>query len=329
VSQLKILFVRLSAFGDVIQTLPALSAVRRDYPRARLHWLVAAKCAELLQDNPDLDRVHVFSATPGGFLRMGRELRREQFDVAIDFQGLLKSGLLTWLSGAPRRLGRPPRSCREPLSAFFTNEWVPLRQAHVIHQYLELVKPLGVGDGALKFSLALPEVDAPGVFRARPVALHVGGGWESKRYAPEKWGEVARQITEVLHCPLVVFWGPGDEERAAAVKRLAPRSHLAPRVTYPEMGRLLTHCALLVCVESGPMHLAGAVGTPVICLVSLTDPRRSGPWDRRSRVILPPPPHQWSTRRTGASPANLIPEAQVVDAVREMLEEMGAGPFPF
>lgn len=315
----KILLVRLSAFGDIIQALPALTALRRRHPQARIHWLVARKCAELLAGHPDLDRLHVFDATFKGFLAMRRELRREGFTAALDFQGLIKSGLLTWLSGAPRRLGKPPRDCREWPAGLFYNQWVSPAAPHLVRQYYEMAAPLGVDDFQPLYRLTLPEVPLPPVFRERPVALHVGGGWETKRYAPEKWGELARRLIEELGRPVVIFWGPGDEARAETAQRIAPQAQLAPPGSYREMGYLLTHCALLAACESGPMHLAVAVGTPTVCLVSVTDPRRSGPFDERSKVVLPPPPHHWTTRRTGESPADRIPVDEVLLAVRELL----------
>jgi len=318
---LKVLLVRLSAFGDIIHTLPALCALRDRFPDARIHWLVSKKCASLLSGHPDIDKLHVLkSSSAGGFLDARGVLRSERFDIAIDFQGLLKSGLLTWLSGSPRRIGRAFTHCREKPAAAFYNERIAPGQKHVIRQNMELLEPPGVSSPALHYRLALPEMtDLPDVFSQRPAAINVGAGWPTKYYPPEKWGELALHITERLGCAVVVFWGPGEESDALRVKEIAPLSVVAPPTTYPEMGKLLSLCRVLISAETGPLHLSVAVGTPTVCLIGVTDPDRNGPLDERSRVVLPPPPHVWDYRRKGSNPTALIPVSEVVEAVRPYL----------
>lgn len=316
---MKILFVRLSAFGDIIHALPALCATRRWYPEASIHWLVSRKCADLLKDHPAIDRLHVLDSNVRGFLAMRSALRRERFDVSVDLQGLMKSGLLSWLSGAPRRIGRAISRCRERAAALFYTEWVRPVEKHIIKQNLELIRPLGVSDSSLEYRIALPSMEIPPVFRNRPVAVNVGAGWPTKRWAPQKWGELSKRIMEELHLPVVIFWGPGEEEDAQMVHRIAPGSELAPRTTYREMGALLQHCSAMVSGESGGMHMAVAVGTPAVCLIGVTDPERNGPLSPKSLVVLPPLPHRWTYRRKGKSPTDLIQVENVLSAVRRVL----------
>jgi heptosyltransferase I len=318
---LKILLVRLSAFGDIIHTLPALCALRRHYPEARIDWLVSRKCSDLLEDHPDIDGLHLLDRTPRGFLSMRRELQKEAFDVCIDFQGLIKSGVLTRLSGAPRRIGRHAAACRESLAAAFYTERGQPRKDHVIEQNIELVQALGVREVALRYRLALPMVDVPPPFDTRPIAINIGAAWPTKKYPLEKWAELARLIHDELRREVVIFWGPGEEQDAECVCRLAPFAVRAPKTTYRQMGRLLTCCAALVSSESGPLHLSIAVGVPCVCLIGVTDPKRNGPLDPRSKVVLPPAPLPWSYRRKGESPAGQIPVRDVFDKVQQVIEE--------
>jgi len=322
---LKVLLVRLSAFGDIIHTLPALCALRDHFPDAEIHWLVSRKCASLLAGHPDIDKLHVLkSRSAGGFLDARSRLGAERFDIAIDFQGLLKSGMLTWLSGAPRRIGRSFSHCREKPAALFYNERIAPGEKHVIRQNLELLGPLGISGLALNYRLALPEMmNIPDVFSKKPVAINVGAGWPTKYYPPEKWGELARYITDQLGHPVVVFWGPGEERDAIRVREIAPLSVIAPPTNYLEMGKLLTLCSVLISAESGPLHLSVAVGTPTVCLIGVTDPERNGPLDEGSRVILPPPPHIWDYRRKGFNPTEHIETTWIIEAVRSLLHEGG------
>lgn len=318
---MKVLLVRLSAFGDIIHALPALCALRDQFPSAEIHWLVSRKCASLLAGHPDINKLHVLkSSSVGGFLDARSRLRSERFDIAIDFQGLLKSGMLTWFSGAPQRVGRSSAYCREKHAAAFYSERIAPLEKHVIRQNLELLEALGVRNFDLNYRLVLPEMkNVPRVFCKRPAALNVGAGWPTKRYPPEKWGELARRLTEELDCAVVVFWGPGEERDALKVKEIAPLSVVAPPTTYPEMGKLLTFCRVLISGETGALHLSVAVGTPTVCLIGVTDPERNGPLDERSRVVLPPPPYVWDYRRKGESPTGQIPVSEIVDAVRPLL----------
>jgi len=318
---LKILIVRLTALGDTIHTVPALCALRKDYPQARIHWVVDRKCHEILKNHPDLDKLHILDPSPSGFRRMIAELRRERFDIAIDFQGLLKSAVLAGFSGAPRRLGRSSFMCREPLAALFTNERIHPRERHIILQNLELLRLVGIQTRETDYRLALPSVELPSVFSRSPVGIHVGGSWPTKKSPAEKFGLVARKITEEIGLPVLVFHGPGEEEEVRTVCRLAPAAEPAPPLSFMEMAGFFARCAAVGSSETGPMHLAVAVGAPVVCLIGVTDPLRNGPLSPKARAVLPPPPHQWTYRRTGENPTRLIAVDNVIRALLSVLEE--------
>ena len=219
----RIAIIRLGSLGDILHTLPALSALRRKFPRDegepssrnRIEWLVESAHAPFLAGHPMLDDLHVMDTQRWRRLRRGaagpvdavRRVRRSRFDVALDFQGLLKSAILARLSGAKKRIGFGSGHCREPAaSAFYTHPVAPPIEAeHVIEQNLSLLEPLGIdGDVPIEFPLALTESDrrpADAFFADRGwtsevpvVAICPGAGWETKRWGVERFAALGDRI---------------------------------------------------------------------------------------------------------------------------------------
>ena len=276
----RILVVRLSAIGDMIHGVPVLCALREALPEAFLGWVVEGRAGDLLDGHPALDAL---VRVPRGWLKSPREvwrLRRRlhelQFDTAIDLQCLTKSAIAAWLSGARRRIGKNGRDGRE-LSRWFHNELVSCGGEHVIDHYLDLLKPLGIDAPAVRFDLPERSEDArmaDGVMRAhglvagRFVLLNPCAGWPSKVWPAERYGELARYLAETHGLPSVAVWGvPGElplaEKIVAASGGLA---RLAPATSMTELAALCRRAALFVGSDTGPMHLAVAVGTPTISL---------------------------------------------------------------
>jgi heptosyltransferase-1 len=285
----KALLVRLSSIGDVVHTLPALAALHRHGWEAG--WLVEPPSRVLLDENPLLARV-IGAPSRKAFgwrkaLHVTRALREERYDAALDFQGLWKSAAWARLSGARRVLGWERRARREPSSAVLVGE--RSRRAgggHVIDKNLALLRPLGIeAVGLREFPLpfsadAVARVDA---FLARvgggaPVVLNPGGGWASKLWPAERFGELARGL-RALGLPSLVSWGPGEEALAdrvvAASGGAALRSFPTSLLDYVELAR---RARLVVAADTGPLHLACAVGAPVVALFGPTDPLRNGPF---------------------------------------------------
>lgn len=294
---MKALVVRLSSIGDVVHTLPALAALKRN--NWDVGWVVEPPGGSLLQGHPLLSSLVV--APPRKAFALGRargavaELRDQAFDVALDFQGLWKS--VTWAraSRAPRLLGfgRPWR--REGLSSILLRESVvlPPDLHHVIDKNLALLRPLGIDAvGSRNFPIPPTEAQSETV-RTRlaelglgPFALlNPGGGWTSKLWPAERYGLLARSLRD-RGIASIVTWGPGEEPLAdrviAASDGAAVRSFPTTLLEFAELSRF---ARLLVAADTGPLHLACAVGTPVVGIYGPTDPARNGPFDPADRVV--------------------------------------------
>jgi len=347
----RILVIRLGAMGDVVRTLPAFAELRARYPRAEITWLVERRAEGVLRAQPGVDEVLVFpreeleahwSARRIGSLARDalafvRLLRRRRFELVLDFHAILKSGLLARASGAPVRVGYAPPFGREA-SSWFANRRARLSPERMsrFERNAALVDFLGIPPASLPKVRAGEgprwPVDAERRERMRaslgpgpPVAvLHPGtsAGTPYKRYPVERWAEVARELRDDgLRC--VVSAG-GDAERAlarAVVARSRGAAVLAPETRdVADLAALVSLCELFVGSDSGPLHVASLVGTPVVQLVGPTDPVENAPWSgtpsRSLRV-----PVGCSPCRRGCPPAPCmasLPPAAVAEAVREL-----------
>jgi ADP-heptose:LPS heptosyltransferase len=293
---LKALVVRLSSIGDVVHTLPALAALHRAGWEAG--WVVEPPSRVLLEQNPLVAQLIVAPSRKAfGWARAFsavRALRGARYDAALDCQGLWKSAAWTRLSGARRTLGWERRSRREPGSALLVGENLTrLGRGHVIDKNLELLGPLGIDAvGLREFPLpfsaeAVARVDAflQGARGDGLVILNPGGGWASKLWPAERFGQLARELRGQGLEPLVSF-GPGEaalaERVVAASLGAARRSFATTLLDYTELAR---RARLVVAGDTGPLHLACAVGTPVVALFGPTDPARNGPFAPEDVVV--------------------------------------------
>jgi len=284
-----VLIVRLGALGDIVHAIPAAAALRAAFPSARIDWLVDAKHREMLDLVTCIDRVVVLErATPAGWLAVTRELRGARYDAALDLQGLMKSAVLARASGAARVLGFSIWHLREKgARPFYSESLDPTRDTahgHVVHKNLRLVEALGVHDPQIEFPLRRVPSAARDAILAEaagaPYALlNPGAAWPNKRWYTSRFGELAAFLRDVRGFVPFVLWGPGEEEIAHHVvesshgaARLAPPTRLADLV---EASRA---AALMVSGDTGPLHIATAVGTPVVSIFGPTDPVRNGPW---------------------------------------------------
>lgn len=276
----RILVVRLSAIGDVIHGVPVLCALREALPASFLAWVVEGRMGELLEGHPALDEL---IRVPRGWLgslrevgRLRQRLRALKFDTVIDLQCLTKSAIAAWLSGAPRRIGKAGADGRE-FSRWFHNELVDAGGSHVIEHYLGLLRPLGIEKPAVRFDFPERERDAgsieeflksSGITSGRFVVLNPGAGWPSKIWPAERYGELARRLAKTHGMPSIAVWGVPDERPLAETIVASGGGHvrLAPPTTMRELAALCRRAALFVGSDTGPMHLAVAVGAPTISL---------------------------------------------------------------
>jgi heptosyltransferase I len=293
---MKALCVRTSSIGDVVHTLPALAALHRAGWEAG--WLVEPPARVLLDQNPLVAQVVVAPARRAfGWTRAVsalRALRAERYDAALDFQGLWKSAAWARLSGAERVVGWDRAARREPASAVLLGETHARElRGHVIDKNLELLRPLGIEAlGLREFPLpfsaeAVSRVDQGlrGFATDAIVVLNPGGGWASKLWPPERYGQLARELRG-LGLSALVSWGPGEEALAervvAASGGTARRSFPTTLLDFVEIAR---RARLVVAADTGPLHLACAVGTPVVALFGPTDPARNGPFSPDDTVV--------------------------------------------
>lgn len=294
----RILICRLSAIGDCILTMPLAVALRRAFPGAFIAWGVQGASAPLIEAHPCVDLAIKISkkelSSPMGLWSLRKRLRAQKFDMALDPQGLSKSALVSWLSGAPRRIGFARPVARE-ISPWLQTDLVHSQQPHVVDRYLELLGPLGVKippaefefptDAAARANLA-PFLDQP-LLQNGFAVVNPGAGWDSRLWPVDRYGEVARFLSDAHQLPTVIAWA-GDRERAWA-EEIKDCSHdaaiLAPKTSLLELGELLRRARLFVGSDTGPLHMAAAVGIPCVGIHGPTRPENSGAYGLGHKVV--------------------------------------------
>jgi heptosyltransferase-1 len=292
----RFLIVRLGALGDVVHAIPVAAALRRAYPQAQIDWLVSAKHREILDLVSAIDRRLVINDREGAvggtsLWRAIGELRRGRYDVVLDLQGLIKSALLARLSGAPRILGFSASYSREGLARmFYTESYDPGRGGlydaretrHVVAINLGLLALLGITADVPEFPIESADSAAARWASERSngryALLNPGAAWPNKRWPPSRLAAVAHALHARHGLMSVVLWGPGEEHLAQAVVADAPGAALlSPKTTIADLVALTRGAALMVSGDTGPTHIAAAVGTPLIGIYGPTRPARNGP----------------------------------------------------
>jgi lipopolysaccharide heptosyltransferase I len=313
---MNIALVKLSSIGDVVHALPVAAALHAALPQARLVWIVERREAAVLRGNPALSEVVpvdtrawrraraplAVAETTGALLVLQRHLRASRFDVAIDLQGLVKSGMITAATRAPLRIGFAAAHCRERLNALFTNQRVtpPPETRHIVDRYLALVEPLGVRPRAVEFSLptdgaAEAHIDeflmSAGLKpRDRLVVLNPGAGRPDKRWPIENFRALARRLADEAGASVLVIWGPNELGEARAIVGPAAPGHaiLAPPTNLDELLAVLRRASVVVAADTGPLHLAAALGTRCVGLYGPTTVERNGPYGHGHRSLESP-----------------------------------------
>lgn len=264
----RVLVLRLSALGDVIHTIPAVTALRD----ARVSWVVEAPYRELVEIVAGVEAIPVTLKKWGRSPVASRAAMRAALramkgaDVSIDFQGLVKSAMLGWLAGAKERFGFDRHAIREKAALLFTNRNVHVDTTrHVVEQNLQLA---GVSHGTANWA-AFPEGRG-----GNEVVILPGAGKANKLWPAGRWREVARRTGAL------VAWGPGEEELARSIS-----ANVAPRTNLRQLAALLRDARLVIGGDTGPLHLAAALGTKVVGLYGPTDPRRNGPYGQLEHCI--------------------------------------------
>jgi heptosyltransferase I len=309
----RFLLLRLGSLGDIVHALPAASALRDTFPEARIDWVVDPKWARLLSGNLDLTNViEADRRTAGGIASTVRQLRAADYTCAIDFQGLYKSALLAFSSGSPRRIGFQRTYAREGFASWFYTERLNPRGAHKVEHNLTLADAAGARKSSRRFPIAIHAEDEARAARelgqrniTEFFVLNPGGGWRSKCWPAERYGELHARIFEKFGLRGVVSYGPGEEDLAQAVIQAAGVS--APVAIPLDLGplmALLRRAKFVVSADTGPLHLAAALGAPLVGLFGPTDPARNGPFitnPAQKSVIVRNPRLSETTYQRGAS----------------------------
>jgi lipopolysaccharide heptosyltransferase I len=306
----RILIVRLSALGDVVHTIPVAAALRKAFPTARIDWLVGANYREILDLVPIIDRRLVVGSFPStsGSSAGGREagerrrptsifgaigeLRRTRYDVAIDLQGLFKSAVLARSSGASRVVGFASSYLREQLARpFYTDVYDPgcngiydpRETRHVVEINLGILQPLGITAGPPEFPIEAVESEVARAMRDRTggryALLNPGAAWPNKRWPPDRLGRVASALRDRYGLTSIALWGEGERDLAdQVVAHSQDAAVLPPRASIKDLVALARGAAVIVSGDTGPAHIAAAVGTPVVGIFGPTRPSRNGPW---------------------------------------------------
>lgn len=295
-----ILLVRLGAMGDIIHTLPAAAELKRCFPQAGLTWAIESRWAPLLRGNPHVDEVLEVPlkrwrkakwsrTTRLEFADLRLKLRQAKFDLAVDFQGLVKSAAVTFLSRADRVYGFERSQLREPLAAVFYTHRIRAASQHVVERYRELaastrgLRP----QSALEFALP-PGEPKPGL-PAHYVMASPRAGWVAKQWPLEHYAALANLLWRRRRIPLLIDCAPHDEEAAASVARQAePGAVVLHPSGIEEMIAATRRAAAVVGLDSGPLHLAAALGKPGVAIFGPTDPARNGPYCESIAVMRHP-----------------------------------------
>ena len=292
----RILIVRLGAMGDVIHTLPAVADLRARFPDAFIVWVVEARWSALLQGNPHIDRIirvglrewRNAKLSPESWSRaavFARDLRDGDFDLALDFQGLLKSAVIARLSRARLCAGFERSSLREPLAELLYDRTVVPSKPHVVDRYRDLTAFVTGSPVPEAATFALPP-GAPSSLPDRFVLASPQAGWGAKQWPPEHYSTLAGMIQAEHGLPLVIDCAPSDHTLADEICRNAPPGAAVPHPsTIPQLIEATRQAEAVVGVDSGPMHLAGALGKRGVAIFGPTDPARNGPYGSSIKVI--------------------------------------------
>ena len=292
---MKLLILKPSSLGDVIHALPVLRLIKRQRPHWQVHWWIAQSLAPLLQNDPDLAAVHPFHrrgwGTPIGLARGVRQLgqlHRERFDVVLDLQGLARSAAFSWIARAGLTIGLHQH--REgAVAAYDVAVERPNPNSHAVDWCRAVLPHLGLENNddfewMPRRKNPLPEDCKPG---QRWIAMCPGARWDNKRWPMESFETLTRQLLmEQGDLRVVVLGGKEDAALGARLGAVGARClDKTGQTTLPEMVEWIRASEAMVTNDTGPMHVAAALGKPVVALFGPTDPRRTGPYHARGSVL--------------------------------------------
>lgn len=327
----RILIVRTSAMGDIVHALPVLTRLRESLPEARIGWVVEEVFAPLLEGHPGLDAVIPISLRTWRRQALSRRAWREltvflrnlddfSADTVLDLMGSHKAGLISAYTLADCRLGLEGRDRREPSSAIWMSDTAPARGKHAVDHMLSVLDAGRLApsiNGRTRFGgdqlSAEPWRQGPKAGDAFAL-IHPRTAWRNKDYPIESWSEVIRLVRQESGLETWVAWGPGEEATARQLAQLAGGHALEQLATIPELVALSRAARIVLGGDTGPIHLAHALGTPVVCVMGPTDPERNGPYQAPESAVVHRLPCSFCYQRLDDAKAcllNISPELVV------------------
>ena len=330
----RILLIKPSSLGDIVHTLPVVSAIKAQWPGVHLTWLVKRRWAELVRRVAGVDRVWPVDEGAANWLKQGWALRSECFDLAVDLQGLFRSGVVAWLSGVPLRIGFA--NGREGSPWFYTTRVsVPTVEMHAVDRYLLVAGAMGARvQGSPQFRFNVFDEDRAivrtilsekGISIDQPwIAMNVSARWPTKRWPLSSFAAVLDRLHEEGQGPVAVIGSAEDRCAVEALRAVTPTPFidLTGAVPLGCLPALLSGAAAMVTNDSGPMHIAAAVGIPVVAIFGPTSEIRTGPYGPGHRVLTAPVPCRPCFNRVCHNSVpleclQLVQPDQVLDAARQ------------
>jgi len=333
----RILLVRLSALGDVVLTLPVACELRRRFPNAYLTWAVESTFAPVLEGHPALDEVIVlprgWAKSWQGLHRVWQTMRSRHFDLVIDVQSLSRSALVAWFTGGKTRVGFGRPQGRE-IAPWLATHLYYATKTHVVDRFLELLTVLGIDQPQVTFDLH------EGVEEARwaeatlyrlglqpPFAvINPGAGWPSKLWCPYRFARVAEYLNNRHGMPVLVLWGSQVEREWAEIISThgGKNTVLAPPTTIRQMMALLRRASLMIGSDTGPLHIAAALGTPCVGLYGPTNGEETGPYGKNHIFVQAARYHGRHRRKAPQSLMEAITVEMACQACRRIIERAQA-----
>ena len=325
----RLLVVRLGSLGDIVHTFPAVAALRESFPSAQITWLTHPRWEPLIRCAGLASEIWATETRSlKSIRRIVHQIRSAAFDAAIDYQGLWKSAALPLAAGVKRRIGFSSETIREYGVPVLYSDRVHCLTTHIADQNGELSLQAGARRGVAGFALQVPEqaevsvgthLTAQGLNRY--VVLSPGGGWRAKCWPPERFGLLCERIFNELQLRCVVNCGPGEEDLANVLSAAAGDAQ--PHVYNGDLGQLmalLKNACAVVGADTGPLHLAIALGTPAVALFGPTDPARNGPYRTNDIVLRVAGAVRDHSRKRETDPSMLAIQVDTVfDAVRKRI----------
>ncbi len=292
----KILIIKPSSLGDVIHSLPFLNAIRNDFKFAKVHWVIAKGFESLLEHHPMIDKLWVINKdnwknikklknTITEIRRLCGELKNESYDIAIDLQGLFRSGFLTQATNAPLRIGF--KEAREGSTMFYTHKIEGGKEIHAVDRYLKIAAVLGCDVDDVRFPMPLI-VESEWVKTAKAelkqyAVIIPGARWETKKWFPDRFAELAKNLS----IKSLVMGSGQDKEISNYIEESSEGNaiSMAGRTDLKELITLIRNARFVISNDSGPMQIAAACGIPVISVFGPTNPVRTGPYGSTHIVI--------------------------------------------